>query len=995
MYGRPLQVHKNMSKSHSSDPEIFVTLADFLKICKKGKNKIIFAAVVGLCFALLYSATRPIVYEASATFREKASRNQIGGSSQSMLSSLLLSTGSTTNNSEAISIMRSRTLLEQVVQKEGLQAFLEQKSASNNTLRLIFNNLWLEYAIFKKKIGPIFSEPPVALQMQNVIFKRETPLGLKLKFLTDDTYQISSSHDSLEVIGQLDQPIAYNDIQFTLFRKKSEPLQRKEYSVTFLPLAIIVDDFSRNIKIDTDKSDPGLLKLFYTCSDRHLAANRLNTFMSTYQQFLKDQQQRILGSQMDYLSSRHRVMQNELKDMMNAHADILSSDLVSTGFPDAEKTMEFLASTQQQYAKSILAIDLSIKRLLQMQKDDATYYEDHEKVGGASGINDIMSEIRKMHMQADAIELALRDSTINDPESQLQDQEDLTNQLAELSNIQSIAEDSKQMLADLEIGKLPDSSLPLYHNPQYMIASWCNHLIANYDNPHEKYLCTESFKAYLTNLIRLSQVQESAVQERLAHQHSTDREFQGIDLQTAKELFLRYSTQLHEIETEILQKKHLLSQMQDPTFELTALSTVLDDPFSENLLSEVSELLMSLKDQENRSTREQERLQNELSISRDFLGIHLDQTIQLLHLSETQLKNKLKSLRSVMLGLMQQYISVLEKHLADHINMRIDGLVQERQVLDQHQFGLRQDMAKLPQKWVSQKMINYQTTLNKSMVEEISKLVETRNIANNLEVIQSAPIDVAISPMQPKNPHIIFLSLIGAFCGAFLGGLFVVATSIPKGIKVTAENLLLAKLQTAGQLSREYHHDPARPLSDQDLDVLRRLVTQLTSASSITPQGNIAVLIQGRGPNYSQDLADLMSKQGLKVLRLLLPSEQLNPTDELPGLLQYLNGKASSPKIAHQESSDVIFSGGVSRFANELICAPAFHHLLKQLQTQYQWIFIVSEAPPKSAESECLLNQFQRAVITITNESWQDLQGCFLIAEKKDHSKDSLFFIIA
>lgn len=329
-------------------------------------------------------------------------------------------------------------------------------------------------------------------------------------------------------------------------------------------------------------------------------------------------------------------------------------------------------------------------------------------------------------------------------------------------------------------------------------------------------------------------------------------------------------------------------------------------------------------------------------------------------------------------------MSVLQKHLADYTKTRINNLLQERTALEQHQYELQQEMAKLPAKWVSEKMIDHQTELNKKMVEEITHIVEAKNITSNLELIQSAPIDLALIPIQPKSPYLLVFGILGGILGAVIVLCKAIADSVNRGVRLTVENLRIAHQRVAGMLSRDYSRDRHKPLLDCDLETLRRLLAfVMPTCPTHRPAGEATLMLTGSGPECATDLAQLLVKKGLKVLLMDLSFNQTRELTTEPGLLQYLDRQVAHPTIRPGPIYDFIPSGGISRFSAELIGSPRLQELIRELQRKYDAVLVVSHAPLNSSESEVSLSLFDKIVMTITKETWRDLDHCLREAAHK------------
>lgn len=436
-----------------------------------------------------------------------------------------------------------------------------------------------------------------------------------------------------------------------------------------------------------------------------------------------------------------------------------------------------------------------------------------------------------------------------------------------------------------------------------------------------------------------------------------ENDFQGINLQTARELYLTYCKELHQIETSMLQYEHILLQLKDPNFEICSLGTILDDPVSRDMISKASQTALSLKDANNRSNREQDRLKEELLVQKNFLQMHLAQSLQLLTIRYDLVKQKIRDIQHVNLGLIQQQISIMEKHLVDYIISHILSSNQQRDVIVQHQKELHDELKRLPTKWVSEKLIVLEMEANQRMIDEITKLVETKNIGSNLEVVQSAPVDAAIPPLYPNRPFLAFFMFAGAIAGGILtfGGL--VIGSIASGLMATPENLIAHGQRVLGTWTSFHREDELSKMHDNDLAILRRM----TTFAQETAKAKTLLLLKNGLADFTPALAKLLALQGKKAL--ILPLSFEDQVSE--GLLQYLQGAIDQPKIIKEEGYDRIPAGGYSRFAPELIASVRFDQLLDDLRKKYDWILLVSSIEIASPEAVSLIHRFGPAVVEI------------------------------
>lgn len=438
----------------------------------------------------------------------------------------------------------------------------------------------------------------------------------------------------------------------------------------------------------------------------------------------------------------------------------------------------------------------------------------------------------------------------------------------------------------------------------------------------------------------------------------TQKEYQGIDLASANQLFLEYSARLNETEGEINHHQFLAEQVQTPDFEVSSLSTVLKDPVSHEIIQKAANANMLLQDQVNRSAREQERLKNELSLHKAVLKTHIEQTKELLLLKKSLLQDKIWGLQNTQLDLIAQKIAVVEQQLQDYIRTRINNLEQERGVIEEQQLILRQEMVKLPSKWASEKMIEQHLETTKKMIEKIAEAVEAKNISAKLDLSQSSPLDQAIVPMHPQSPLTLLFVVLGAFVGFSFSTVALLAKEAIKGFPAREDNLKLKGESYLGKINAKL----AEILSDNDLETLRHVASQLANAKC-------SVLFINQGPNYAHYIAELLAKGGKKVTIISCIFDGKEETDQAHGLLQYLQGEEIQMK------NRLISSGGVTRFGKENLESPRFAELLTRLKKECDCVLLISRAPLCSAEAETISCFVEKNVVTLQGERLPALEA--------------------
>lgn len=986
-----------MNANKDQEDKLLISFSDVLSILRRSKRKILCCALVFGVLGSLWALSRPIRYQAEATFREKGIKQSSLSPSSSIVQLLSGGGGVGGTESEAASLMVSRAILKDVVEELHLQAHLQAQKDAESLSKLAKRNLALAWAVLKNVSYPVLPDLCCPLKIDFLKYTGEVPLSFELGLEGDGYYQVYDlSSPSKEFLGrgQLGEPFHFKELSFTLVPSEPHLIEAQTLSLTVNSLANTIKGLCQVLKVEPTKLDKSLLKINFEHRDRHMASQIVNAIMKSYQSYSKQYHTEMALRQLDYLSQRRDQLSQNLIDLMQKHAHFLANDLYSSGFIESNKEMDFLAKSQHEYKRKLLDNELEIKRLTSIKLDNLAHYDRYSaNEGDLTIINNIFSEMRSLKQQRDALEIELQKKAIDQGENL---QHFFEQQLNELKEVQQYLADLREIKSQFQQGHLPDRNLKLLHDPRFLLKGWFERLQnTRFDDLKNSWTTEESFQFYLNNLERLFGVHERILQERLTHhQKNPSAEYQGISLDVATDLYRDYSKQLIQMESTIRQNVFFIRQIEDPNFEITSLSAGLNDPISTEIIHKASQLVLRLRDQNNQSVKEQERIKEELNLERTFLTLHLEQMVQLMELNKQLIDEKIFALQNVSLELIHQRISLLEKNLQDYLQARLHNLQQERDLIKRHLENIHTEMAQLPQKWVSEQLLSQEVATNHLIVEEIAKLVETKNISHNLEVIQSAPVDLALSPVHPQPPKIILLGILGFLIGGCLGSCFALAKSLSQGLRVSTHYFEQMGCHVSGFLTSPLISSNHQ-LLEENLETLRRLQVYFDSArsadlASSLPENKLLLLIEGKGPHYAPFLADLLVKRGRRILTLDLNFNQ--PHEDSVGLLQYLQGKIDTPPIQKGEQGDWIAAGGQSAFAVEMIGSQAFQKLMDKLQSQYDWILAVSRSIPSSVEAETLVPLFPFIALTVDQERVEELN--FYIQFLKSHPQHKMTFIL-
>lgn len=408
-----------------------------------------------------------------------------------------------------------------------------------------------------------------------------------------------------------------------------------------------------------------------------------------------------------------------------------------------------------------------------------------------------------------------------------------------------------------------------------------------------------------------------------------------LTLESAKALYVQYSEKKDACEAQFKQHMFLRDQLNDPDFELSSLATFLTDPVSLSLVQNGSTLALKLRDGENRTTREQERLKEELDLQKNFLRQHLSHMIELEQIQIDLLTHKIFALQ------------LQTRHLLDA----------EKQLLHEKIEEFKQKMSSLPEKWHREHLLSLKKDLGARVLSSMTQLVETKNLNQKLYQAASKQLDLAHPPLKPIAPRITLHALLVAFAGCFVHYLCALCRLLCVGLPVSSLQLKHLGLFSAGTLTRLCHL-PLHALASGDLETVRGLAHFISSLAA----HSCVALLHGKNPACAHALGEMLSYTGKKILTVQ------QGVDQGWDLGAYLRKEIDEIPIIHNR---LVLAPLQSP---ELLQHPDFQTLLENWKAQYDHVIVCSDLELKSNASH-LFFQYADGVILVThNESYEDLE---------------------
>jgi len=925
------------------DERVF-TLADVKRLFLRQKKTVFRAALLGggLFFAWFLVASVP-KYQVEATFKEGAGKGQAeSGDSMKLVGSI---TGSGSGGeSQAVVLMQSFPVLKPLVERMGLQASVPRKGRLSKLYRRVKENLLAERG------KPL--DDPDWFAFKEVEYAGAQAIFYDLEFGSRGDFSVFSGKKKLAK-GTVGIPVSLPEVRFTVDKVPSNLRVGARYPLAFQPWWISARSLRANLRIASTKTQKSIFEVQFSHRDRFFGVEAINGLIDEYRNYLKKDHDQLVQGQLSYLRTKQDEICEDMSSVFDEYTGHLQKNLRRNGQIGLKGEIESLTSEHQALSKKLFSLDLEWEGLCQMETSNVAAIPILE--GPAfQVVQELLRSISDLKQQRDAIELNLP------KESRLAGETGCEPRMEELRAIRTRIERVKDALARLE-NSSPEESL---FEPETMLESWVYSL--NFSKDEER----GDLAAYLENYARHLSMQEKIVQEQIFFGGDIPSEFKGIDLPTARELFLEYNSKLDVSNAAKSNYERLVVEMADPDFEIGSLSAVLADPLSQRLIERAGEIALKQKDEKHRTEKEKGRWAEELVLQKNILRDHLGQLIKVETMKSELIREKIAGLQVLSLGCISGQISVLQERLSDWVKERKNSVTAAKKIVLEKLEAIRTGFSDLPEKWRKEKWLNLKTQMGIKMVQALTELSESKTISSHLHHIETKPLDSPIAPEIPCKPGIFLKTFIGAVLFGFSSFARAFLKAVLAGFPSSREKLAAMRYPVRGGISPFCDGPLDSPPSGPDLETLRQVSLFLDGS----PKGQIVGIIVGKGPDYSHALADHLSRMSIRPLlfRCDFQAAKFHPKD-LPGFLQMWTHETQELPIRKKKNYDWIPSGGYTPYGTEILRSADFRQILERLKKEYDAVLLVIRAPLDSSESIAPLPFCDKAVVTVQGEPTEQL----------------------
>lgn len=915
------------------DPEEWiVSLQDVKRLYISMWKRLLKWAWIGALTAFLYFGSLETKYRAQASFKEGIERTNSESFFKEMLGGI-----SPTAEPQTTSVMKSNQVLRPLVEKLGLQI---QPISSEWKLA----KFWRRYRNnWKAEKGYLLKDPDPFI-FGNVCYEGEKGIFFNIRFSSDMDYEIyDEKKKERRTQGKVGVPCCFDEVELTLQKVPNNLKLGRFYPFFASHWISAVGSIQSRIKIKNDKDNKSILLISVVNANRHLAAQIVNELMVQYRTYLKKEYNQVASEQLAYLEDRQNQIFSKMDQLFDQHTAYLSQNIGEKGFIGLDQEMQNLLVPHQQMHSKLLAIDVELRRLSEIEKGGKAVAIAEDGLF-SQGVNQLAQRIRDLRQQRDLIELSFCEAN----EKAFQEKRE------ELRGIRDQRFALEKLIQEMDRGEEITS---LDFNPD--LCDWAKRV----SDSEER----EDFAEYLENYARLLSMREKMLQERFFYANGTPKELEGMDLVSARNLFLQYNNKLDIAEASLRSLAQLKKEIPNSQFDLTSLSSVLHDPLSQKIIAEAGQLEIQLKDEKYHSAKEGERWKEELSLRRKILMDHLDQLMQVEGLNIDLTRQKMAGLQKVSLDCINQQISVLHEQAGDMVKERRKALLMEKELLEKKMETIRSSLAAvLPEKWRFEKWLGIKTSMMNRVMETVAEVAESKAITSRLHHVESKPLDPALVPGGPIPPCLYRMICLGAILFPFLIFSFALIRQLLKGFPATQEKLKALRFPVLGEISSFCDGPLVGTPSGPDLELLRGI-------AHFSEKGKVIGLIGGRGPDYSYALGENLARRQVQSVMVRCDFLAKFREGHTPGLLQVWEGKVVDPPIRKGKGFDYILAGGYTPFGTEIIQSYRFQQLIDLLKGKYDWVFLLIRSPLVSAESLSVLRFCDQAVVTVSGEQIEEL----------------------
>jgi hypothetical protein len=940
--------------------DIIYSFQDLFSLIRRSRRLIVQVSILFAVLLFFLSLIKPPVFTSEATFREKQSqKSNFGGGGDNSLGSLL-SPLSGQEGSFVIPIFTSDKVIKKTIETCGLQLRLYPEGKTLRVIKNFRDNTLTELASWFNWPSKATEYRSQDIAFANVQYTELSPKKLWIYFTGPSSFEVQNASRKKIASGVMGTPVNVESVTFTLQSTGQKNLQGQNFKLLLEPMYKTMKWVKAALKIKSGQKNKKLIHLSFVGSTPEQGANFLNALMDQYKEYAKAENDRISFDQLQAIefakAESFKQFENQLKEFQTVTEGLAGFD----GAISTEEANSQLAALKMRYTQELASVEGELSSL-----------KDVMKRGILNPSSPLGAQVVRLNEEVRALELK-RNTLL----------EFFQNQQLESSKAFSPPATGKQVSLEQEkvrylklkalLKKLDSEGLQAGAEVESELINLglekaVKQLSVSFNGSSQK----SGLKETLLKLAEASGRRCQVLKERMHPIVPALSGSEGMTLQSVEAIQSETLSKINQNSIRKQQLKRALEKLEQPNFEASTLSQIIQDPALQASLRKFSELLIQLQDEAGYSTKERARLKRELELQKKSMRLYLQDSLDLADLEKASLEEANYKIREMAFSLVNEKIALLNDQIEKASKAREQELSRQKEILKEQLSQVTKKISLLPKRWVEEKKLTLANNLQTELLRNLSSFFETKSLSQKIDLIESAPIDSALIPIRPADPGLIKKLLIGSILGSILALLWVLCLGFIRGIGVSSENLKIARLRSLGSLKNL--KDPKR------FQVLRRALYEVLFSESAGDSCPVSYYVASPGHDISAELASLASSTGRKVLLIEANFESsIQPQKPVEGsLLAYFEQK-KTPVPKSNAAYDVILSGGKSDFGPEYIASKKFDDLITMYRESYDMILISADAKPLSPSARVYMNKARRLLVGLCDEKVQDVRNAFL-----------------
>lgn len=919
-----------------SNDDHFILFSDIKELFCRSYFWIIVGVLVFGVAGFWVRSQVPVKHKIHAIFKDHEKNS---GETKSAFNTLLKSIDVSVQKEGGHVLLTSTPVIQPVIEQLGLQGVVQERS--------ILSESWLQCrrALSAELRVPLVEEE--TFSFKEISYSGERVKRFKLFFRSKEHFELRDRKERLIAIGEVGIPLTASDVTFTIETVPSELKLRFSYPFSILPFEEVCHHLLEKLETKPDKTNSEFIHIYFTDPKRCFGKKFVNALMESYRRYLLVENQSLTQAQMTYLEKRRDEYCQKMDGYLQTHVNYMKESLKERGAFTLGQHLPFFQERRLRYTGDLHALEMKRRRL--SEADPWTF------LPAAQDVGTLQDNLHTLSKEKDELSLALSSS--------FQNEEKIGHYVKQLDTLQKEKLETKagihQFFASLAFPNKERERMLLSQQPSLLTGEDLSYVQNKKKRFHHLLGNTSGLtKQWCRQNLRLLTLQEEVLKKRLIAGIPVEQEYQGIDLKTARTLLLNTINKRDETDLHLNQMQVACRALEKDDVEYISLTAAFPDGISQGFVREMGELNQKLQRERDYTERESERLERKLQLKTNDLKRHMKETIALTQSDLERLDQRIQKIQRTIVDLLGQEIALVEKQIQDRIDEQLLYLDKEEELIRGQLYEVKSELSGVPDLWLKERQLQFSADLNQGMLESLVKLVESKNIENDVSILKAKPINPASTPIKAKSPLLCIFGGIGGLIGGMIVFAFLFFHALHHGFPMSLKNLRQKGKKVLGTLKRK-----------EALETLRHLSLLLEDE-----QAKVISLIMGTGQEFVTPLADLIASEKKQVLVIdFSPTKKIKPN----GLAAYLEGKMDDPNIQSQSYGGRLSFAGSEEKIPELVKQKRFQDLIEKLKKSYDYLLLAFPVSSKKVLPKVVLPTCDHTVIRLDGDSMDDLSPYF------------------